>query len=148
MEKAIITLSKLGFMLRNLDFEFESRFTDELLLFDKQAKVLGSPKTVSRAKLGPVIGLGSSQLTKYSMAGRVSLLISVLFQESILEISRTEYPNIESFVCLLTWPGFYKKLDLFPQEFSALRLVLIAKETFQKFDSDYRIASFCNLLEW
>jgi hypothetical protein len=87
MEKAIITLSKLGFMLRNLDYEFESRFTDELLLFDKQAKVLGCSKTVSRAKLGPVIGLGNSHLTKYSMAGRVSLLISVLFQESILEIS-------------------------------------------------------------
>ncbi len=81
------------------------------------------------------------------MVGHVSLiLVSVLFQEVILEISWTDHPNNESFARSLTWLSFYKKLNLFPHEFSALRLVLIAKETFQKFDTDYRIATFCNLL--
>ena len=49
MKKAISTLSHLGFMLRNLDNEFISRYTDELLLSDKHAKAIGDPNTTSRA---------------------------------------------------------------------------------------------------
>jgi hypothetical protein len=43
MEKAIHTTSSLGFMLRDLQDEFASRFVDELLLKDRYAKALGSP---------------------------------------------------------------------------------------------------------
>jgi hypothetical protein len=94
----------------------------------------------------PVIGLGNSLLAKYSMVGHVSP-VTVLFQEAIHEISQTD-PDNKSFAHLLTRPLLCKKLNLFPHEFFALRLVLVAKETIRKIDTDYRIASFCNLFEW
>lgn len=43
MERAVQTTSRLGFMLRDLDQEFISRFIDELLLKDRNANTLGSP---------------------------------------------------------------------------------------------------------
>jgi hypothetical protein len=67
MEKAITTLSQLGFMLRNLNNEFITRYIDELLLADKHAKAIGSPTLVTSAKLSPIIGSGNKNFSKYSV---------------------------------------------------------------------------------
>jgi hypothetical protein len=79
MEKAIITSSKLGLMLRNLNNDFFSRYTDELLLTDKHVKSIGDVSISNRAKSGPVLGSRNKNLVKYSMIGHVGLLLSVMF---------------------------------------------------------------------
>jgi len=52
MEKAIRTTSAFGFMLRDMNQEFSSRFADNLLLADKKANTLGGPRMTNRAHLG------------------------------------------------------------------------------------------------
>jgi hypothetical protein len=75
MGRAILTTSLLGFMLRNLDHEFCARFTDEILLADPHAKVIGSPGIANRTKLGAHIGEGNKHFLKYLLTGRVYLLV-------------------------------------------------------------------------
>jgi len=75
MGRAIQTTALMGFMLRDLDHELCSRFTDELLITDNKAKTLGSPNIANRAKLGATIGEGNRHLTKYSLTGRIYLII-------------------------------------------------------------------------
>jgi len=58
MERAIKTTSSLGFMLRDLDNEFCSRFIDELLLNDKKAKAIGNSHILTCTKMGACIGEG------------------------------------------------------------------------------------------
>jgi hypothetical protein len=82
MDKAIKTTASLGVMLRDLNTELSSRFVDELLIGDCHAKAIGSTNIKNRAKLGAFIGLGNTILAKYSMTGRVSILIGVLIEEA------------------------------------------------------------------
>ena len=147
MEKAILTLSHLGFMLRDTDQEFISRYADELLLFDKYAKAIGDPSITSRAKLSPIINSGNKHFSKYSMTGHIGLLVSVTFQEATRQISG-QSTNTYTFEQLITREAFHKSLNFFPNEISAIRLSLLAKETLRKFLNDYQIASFINLFEW
>jgi hypothetical protein len=56
MEKAIRTTSAFGFILRDMNQEFSSRFADNLLLADKKANTLGSPRITNRARLGAILG--------------------------------------------------------------------------------------------
>jgi hypothetical protein len=72
---AIKTTSLLGFMLRDLQNEFCSRFTDELQGTDKHAKPIGDPNIANRAKLGAHIGEGNKHFQKYSMTGKVYLIL-------------------------------------------------------------------------
>jgi len=59
MERAIRTTSYLGFILRDLKYEFCSRLIDELLLQDKKAKAMGSPCILTCATMGACIGEGN-----------------------------------------------------------------------------------------
>ena len=61
MELAVSTLSALGFMLKDLKYEFAARFTDELLVKDKWAKAIGNTNISSRASMNAIIGEGNSQ---------------------------------------------------------------------------------------
>ena len=73
MEQVVTTVCKLGFMLRDLNQEFASRFTDELMLRDQYAKAIASPKITTRATLGASIGEGNAHFVKYSLFGRIYL---------------------------------------------------------------------------
>jgi hypothetical protein len=59
MEKAIRTTSQRGFMLRNMDHEVCSRFVDELLLHDKNAKAIGDVNISLRDEFSACIGEGN-----------------------------------------------------------------------------------------
>ena len=149
MEKAIGTTCKLGFMLRDLNNEFISRFADELLLQDRHALPLGSPFIKTRAKLGAHIGDGNKNFSKYSMLGRVTLLLQVLFEEviSAVSIEDTVSKNAE-ILRVLANRDTYRQYKLFPKEISDLNLAATARSTIEKFQSDYRICSFYHLKEW
>jgi len=82
METAIRSTSLLGFILRDLDQEFFARFTDELLLVDKNTKALASPNITTRANLNAHIGEGNMHFLKYSVLGHVYLLIQILLDEA------------------------------------------------------------------
>jgi hypothetical protein len=62
MEQAILTTCAYGFMLRDLNHEFVSRFADELLLNDRNAKAIGSPYIDNRASMNAIIGEGNHLL--------------------------------------------------------------------------------------
>ncbi len=49
-------------MLRDLNHEFVSRFADELLLNDRNAKAIGSPYIDIRASMNAIIGEGNHLL--------------------------------------------------------------------------------------
>ena len=153
MERAIETTSKLGFMLRDLDYEFCSRFADELLLQDKNAKAIGSPLISTRAKLGAYIGKGNRNFFQYSALGHVYLLLKILVEETTNRI-RTEAASQNQDICnasiqqKLCLRETYEKLKLFPGEISASKLASTAKSTIEKFKADYKASSFYNLVEW
>jgi len=146
MERAIHTLSQLGFMLRNLEFEFVARYTDELLLFDKHAKALADPNIAARAKLSPIIA-GNRHFSKYTILGHVGLLLTVTTQEAIRTLHPRKVTN-DMFEQTITSRKHHETLNLFPREISPIRLSILAKEALSKFRSDYKIASFINLFEW
>lgn len=125
MERAVTTLSQLGFMLRNLEHEFTARYTDELLLLCQHAKTLAEPKLAARAKLSPIIN-GNRHFVKYTLVGHIGLLLAVTVQEVIRQISPREATNAE-FEKLITSRPFHEKLNLFPDEISPSRLVLFCQ---------------------
>jgi hypothetical protein len=69
MDRAIKTTSLLGFMLRDLNSEFCSRFVDELVIGDSTSRAIGNPHIKNRAKLGACSGLGNGNFIKYSLTG-------------------------------------------------------------------------------
>eukprot|EP00590_Aulacoseira_subarctica_P005294 CAMPEP_0172416722 /NCGR_PEP_ID=MMETSP1064-20121228/3216_1 /TAXON_ID=202472 /ORGANISM="Aulacoseira subarctica , Strain CCAP 1002/5" /LENGTH=1681 /DNA_ID=CAMNT_0013154579 /DNA_START=343 /DNA_END=5384 /DNA_ORIENTATION=- len=146
MERAVYSLSQLGFMLRNLDYEFIARYTDELLLSDQHAKALAAFNIASRAQLSPIIA-GNHHFSKYTMLGHIGLLLTVTTQEAIRALAPREATN-DPFERLITNRSFHESLNLFPKEISPIRLSLLARETLRKFRSDYMIASFIDLYEW
>ena len=122
-------------MLRNLDNEFVSRYLNELALCDRYAKAIGDPTINGRA------------IKSHSMTYRIGLLISTKVQEAMHIISNTPDDN-QAFKDIICREAFHKQLNLFNNEFSPIRLQLIAKETLRKFNQDYNISSFIHLVEW
>ena len=147
MEKAITTSSELGFLLRNLDNEFTSRYLDELAPFDKHAKVIGDPTITARAKLSPLFKEANRHFSEYSMTGQIGLLIGITVQEAMRKMP-SALPENQAFGNTICSHDFHKQLKAFPAEISPIRLQLIAKETIRKFNHDYSTGSFINLLEW
>jgi hypothetical protein len=82
MERVIKSTCYLGFMHRDLDQEFCSRFVDELLLQDKRAKVIASPLITTRANLGPCLGEGNENFFKYSILGHIYILLEIIIKEA------------------------------------------------------------------
>ena len=48
----------------------------------------------------------------------------------------------ENLEAILSRPDIYRKLKLFPKEFSALRLAATARRMFEKFKNDYKVCGF------
>jgi len=149
MERAITTTCALGFMLRDMHNEFAARFADELLLLDKRAKTLGCHLLPTRASLGAYIGEGCKHFEKYSLLGRVYLLIQTATEEANNHVlTRGEEIKTSAVESLLSRPLMYDGLKLFPGEISALKLASSARSCIQKFKEDYKICGFHNLVEW
>jgi hypothetical protein len=108
MEHAVRTTSLLGFMLCNLEHEFCSRFTDELLLKDKYAMTLGSPHISSRASLGACIGKGNLHFYKSSIFGHIYLLLQIIIEDVKQMIgSQNERHISDRLETILCWPAIY-----------------------------------------
>jgi hypothetical protein len=153
MEKAVDTTSKYGFMLRDLNSELCSRFVDELLIQDKNAKTLGSPKITTRAKLGAFIGEGNPHFLKYSALGHIYLLLKIIIEEVYVEMRSDETAptdNLTNAAILnkLSRRETFDKFKLFPGEISSLKLAATARSTIDKFQTDYKACCFYNLAEW
>jgi hypothetical protein len=86
MHYAISSTCVFGFILQDLNHEFAARFADELILHDKNAKVLGSPNIATQSKLSAIIGEGNGHFFKYSLLGHIYLLIIVLIEEVCKEL--------------------------------------------------------------
>jgi len=149
MDLANKTLSRLGFMLRDLRKEFCSRFIDELLNGDQFAKSVGHPSITNRSKMGACIGKGNTRFLKYSMTGRVNLILHEFFDEvtrSIPSLSPTEINDtLEE---KLSRPTTYNTIPLFPREFSALKLASCARLAIDKLKEDYKYYGFYHRIEW
>ena len=149
MEKAVTTTSYYGFMLRDLNYEFASRFIDELLLQDNNAKAIGSPAIRTRATLGACIGEGNRNFLKYSMFGRVYLLLRMIIDEAqFSHNTATVGLTDEQVHATITSRAFYKRLDAFPKEIAAEKLASTATKCLKKFQTDFAIGSFIYLVEW
>jgi hypothetical protein len=107
MEKAITTLSQLGFILCNLDNEFMARYTDELLLADKDAKAIGSFTLTTRAKMSPIIGSENNNFSKYSMVSHIGLLTYGTIQEAIRSMPIVALDN-SAFKNIIIKPSIHK----------------------------------------
>ena len=153
MEKAVDTTSKYGFMLRDMNSEFCSRFVDELLIQDKNAKTIGSPKITTRAKLGAFIGDGNSNFFKYSALGRIYLLLKIIVEEVYIELKGNEPNPTDSLTNTailnkLSRQESYDKFKMFPGEISSIKLAATARSSIDKFQADYKACCFYNLAEW
>ena len=149
MERAINTTCVLCFILRDLKYEFAARFTDELLLRDRNAKAIGDPNICTRAAMNAIIVEGNMHFLKYSLLGHVYLLILIIIEEVMkgLNIDFIMRLNL-AFADKLTRPAIYKQLAFFPGEFSALKLAIAARTTLEKFQNDYKLGRLYNLTEW
>ena len=149
MERAATTVCKLGFMLRDLNQEFASRLADELLLRDQYAKAIASPRITTRATLGAAIGEGNTHFVKYSLFGRIYLLLITLLEEARIHIlTMSDTVTSTAMEAVLSRPKIYDTLSLFPGEISPLKLASSARECIHKMKMDYKICSFYNLIEW
>ena len=150
MEKAVRTTSQLGFMLRDLNCEFISRFSDEIMLQDRYAKAIGSPLITTRASLGACIGEGNTHFFKFSMFGNIYLLMQMLVDELKLSAEATENEcSYDRLYHLLTCPTTYaKKYTFLKGIIGPPKLATSAKKCINKFRADYKIGSFINLVEW
>jgi hypothetical protein len=149
MEKAVETTCKLGFMLRDMNQEFCSRFVDKLLLKDKHAKAIGSNTITTRANMGAYIGEGNTHFMKYSLFGYTYILILIVIEEAKKLLPLTVGDHNENILeGILSRPAFYNQINCFPNEMSLIRLASTTRIYFLKFKNDYRIGSFTYLTEW
>jgi hypothetical protein len=81
MNHAITATSALGFLLRDLNKEFASRFADELTLCDKQAHTLASQSVTNRGSLNATIGEGNCRYFKYPLLGHCYLFRLITMEE-------------------------------------------------------------------
>jgi hypothetical protein len=136
-------------MLKDLNNEFCSRFTDELLLGDKKAKAIGSTLIKNHATLDAFIGEGDKHFFKYSMLGHIYLFTLIILDEVMKKTNVT--PIIDQSAIIeerLSRPALYRRLALFSGEISALKLVAAARSTIEKFKNDSKMGGFVNLMEW
>jgi hypothetical protein len=149
MENVIKNTCKLGFMLRDINDELGSRFIDELLILDKNAKELASPRINTRHSLGASLGAGSDTFVQYSMLGHTYTLLQVIIEEAKKSAMSTNTTstndNLEE---ILTNTSIYRRLNCFKNEISVDRLTNAAKRCFKKLREDYKIGSFIHLMEW
>jgi len=149
MEKVIKNTCKLGFMLRDLNDELGSRFIDELLILDRNAKELARPLITTRHSLGASIGAGNDTFIKYSMLGHHYILLQIVLEEAkkttLLIDTNSPNANLEE---ILTKTSIYWRLNCFTNEISADRLANAAKRCLKKFKDDYKIGSIMHLMEW
>jgi hypothetical protein len=117
-----------------------SRFSLSALL-DKKVKTVGSISITNRASLGATIGEGNKHMQKYSMLGHLYLSSQIALEE----ITRTSNTVIQE---KLMKPISFKQLDLFTGEVSPSKLAATARKTTRQFKNDYRLCSFCYLVEW
>jgi hypothetical protein len=149
MDRAIKTTSLLGFMLRDLNSEFCSRFVDELVIGDSTTRAIGNPHIKNRAKLGACIGPGNGNFIKYSLTGRISILIRILIEEAKKNIFQRDVSTRNKIIeDRISRPAFYNEINAFPGEISAIRLATKAKLALGKFKEDYINFGFFNLIEW
>ncbi len=127
LAQAINTTCALGFVLKDLDEEFCSRFVDDLMLVDKKVKAIENPMINTHASLGACIGEGNKHLFKYSILGHVHLMIRILLEEILIESNTIAVVDQNAFLeDKLSRPTTYKNRVLFPAEISALKLAAIA----------------------
>jgi len=123
MQRAVHTTSLLGLMLRDMKSELCSRFIDELVLVDKNAKALGGPGITTRASLRPCIGEGNRTFSKYSLFGHIYLLLQVILEEAgkliTAQDTRAHSDQLEQ---IITRTLIYTQLNCFPKE--SLQFVL------------------------
>ena len=152
MERAVTTTSRLGFMLRDMDQEFLSRFIDELLLQDRKAKAIGSASITTRASMGAYIGKGNVHFAKYSLFGRIYILLLATIDEAKITATTTHtdanIPEDASLINILTQEKFYGQLKTFFNEIAAAKLANTARSCYEKYLNDYKIGSFFQLIEW
>jgi len=86
MNHAIKITCALGFILKDLKKELLSRFMDELIDRDRNAKSLANSKVSTRASLGPILGDGNGHFFKYSMMGHVYRLCDIILEEAIKDL--------------------------------------------------------------
>mgnify|MGYP000966717134 CR=1 FL=1 len=128
MEWAIRTTCPYGFILRDLKHEFISRFADELLLRDTNAKAVGSQNTAGRARLGACIGEGNSHFLKYSLFLHVYLLLHIIVEEARKEAMANQCNMLDNDIeILLSRKPIYTRLKAFPKEISAVHLATTAR---------------------
>ena len=82
MEKAIRTTSALGFILRDLNHELCSRFVDELLLKDRNAKAIVNLQIKTRSNMNACLGEGNQHFHKYSLVGHIYIVIQIILEEA------------------------------------------------------------------
>jgi len=149
MAKAINTTASVGFMLRDLNKEYVARFTDNLLLLDKKVKLLGGQLVKNRATLGPTLGDGTKNCYKYSLLGQIYLFSSILIEEIEKETEVIIIQNRNAAIeQRLTRPAYYKQTGIFSGMIAPTKLAACARKTLLQFKNDYKIASFCRLIEW
>ncbi len=149
MGHAILTTSALGFMLRDLNKEFMSRFADELSLCDRNAHALACHNGPNRSQLSAIIGEGNCHFYKYSLLGHYYLFLLIIFDEITQNMhahaEETRNAMVED---IISRPSTYSRLALFTKEISAHRLASTARTALTKYKNDYKICSFYRLVEW
>jgi len=125
MERAVDTTSKLGFMLRDLHYEFASRFVDELPIQDKR------------------IGERNAHFKNYSLFGRIYLVLLIIIKEAIAtETTATAGPSSVTIEAILSRKAIYDRLRPFRKEISALKLTSSARTCLEKFKMTIKHAVF------
>jgi len=129
MAKAVQSTCAYGFMLRDFNQEWISRYTDNLLLADKNAKTIGSSAITNRVNLGAYTGIENKHFSKYAMLGHIYLLLSIIMEELIQDTHNDAIIDqdaaVEDKVCK---PMSYKQIPLFVGEISPTKLASTAKE--------------------
>jgi hypothetical protein len=151
MEKAIRTTSALGFILRDLNHELCSRFIDELLLNDRNAKAVANLQIKTRSNMNACLGEGNQHFYKYSLVGHIYIyiLIQIILEEARKKLDLNIDENVnDGMERILLRPTFYGQINCFPKEISALKLASTAINCIKKFKNDYKLGSFHQLMEW
>jgi hypothetical protein len=88
-------------------------------------------------------------MQKHSMLGHLYLFSQIALEE-ITRTSECILHTDQNTVIQekLSKPKSFKQLDLFTGEVSPSKLAATARKTIRQFNNDYRLCSFCYLVEW
>jgi len=149
MELAVRNLSALGFLLKDLKYEFPARLTDEVLAKDKWAKAIGNTDISSRASMNAIIGEGNIHFEKYSAIGHVYLFILIIIEEALKDTNGLCRDRINAALEEnLGRPSIYRQIAIFSGEISPIKLATAARDAIRKFKNDYKLVGFYNIIEW